>query len=252
MSIAKPFKRTVRQLADGSYQRSGNGRYVRNSGYAVDGPHYLRGFQVLQKDILELFDYIEPSDINLPCYSFRTLELLGRICVEIEANCRAILAENGYARAINHSSNLNMADYCKIEASHKLSKYTVRLPVWQGSGGDRIPFASWGTTDKSLSWYQSYNATKHSRYGNFRQGNFGNMIDAICGLAAIVSAQFMNEDFGETFMVTEAGPGDGFEFASGGYFLVKFPDNWPASERYDFNWHTLQSDPEPFQNFPYP
>jgi len=78
------------------------------------------------------------------------------------------------------------------------------------------------------------------------------MIDAICGLAAIVSAQFMNEDFGETFMVTEAGPGDGFEFANGGYFLVKFPDNWPASERYDFNWHTLQSDPEPFQNFPYP
>jgi hypothetical protein len=77
MSIAKPFKRTVRQLADGSYHHSGNGGYVRNSGYAVDGPHYLRGFQVLEKDTLELFDYIEPSDINLPCYSFRTLELLG-------------------------------------------------------------------------------------------------------------------------------------------------------------------------------
>src|SRR3977135_3676643 len=108
MSIAKPFKRTVRQLADGSYRHNGNGRYVRNSAFAVDGPHYLRGFEVLQRDILELFDYIEPSDINLPCYSFRTLELLGRICVEIEANCRAILAENGYARAIDHTSNLNM------------------------------------------------------------------------------------------------------------------------------------------------
>jgi hypothetical protein len=36
-----------------------------------------------------------------------------------------------------------------------------------------------------------------------------------------------------------------------GYFLVKFPDNWSASERYDFDWQTLQNDPEPFQNFAY-
>src|SRR5260370_4391371 len=132
MTIAKPFKRTVRQLADGSYQNSGNGRYVRDSGFAIDGPHYLRGFGVLQKDLLELFDYIEPADVNRPCYSFRTLELLGRVCIEVEANCRAILAENGYSRAVNHASNLTMADYRKIESSHRLSNYAVRLPVWQG------------------------------------------------------------------------------------------------------------------------
>jgi hypothetical protein len=104
--IEKPFKRTVRQLIDGSYQNDGNAAYVRDANYAVDPKHYLRGFEVLQKDIIALLDYVEPSDINQPCYSFRTLELLGRVCVEIEANCRAILAENNYARAVNHASNL--------------------------------------------------------------------------------------------------------------------------------------------------
>jgi hypothetical protein len=251
MTIAKPFKRTVRQLADGSYQNAGNGRYVRNSSFAIDGPHYLRGFGVLQKDLLELFDYIEPADVNRPCYSFRSLELLSRICVEVEANCRAILAENGYARAVNHASNLTMADYCKIESSHRLSSYTVRLPVWQGLGGEIVPFASWGAAEKCLPWYQAYNATKHSRYGNFNKGNFGNLIDAICGLVAIMSAQFLDEDFGPSIRGLENGLTDGFEYATGGYFLVKFPD-WPASERYDFDWQTLEKDPEPFQKFPYP
>jgi hypothetical protein len=252
MAIARPFKRTVRQLADGTYKNGGNGNYVRNSQYAVDGQHYLRGFQVLQKDLLALFDYVEPSDINRPCYSFRTLELLSRICIEIEANCRAILAENEYPGALNHASNLTMQDYRKIELSHRLSGYTIRMPVWQGQSGDRVPFAPWNTPNASLPWYQAYNATKHSRYGNFIEGNFGNLIDAMCGLVAIISAQFLNEDFGPSFLVTDDGPGPGFSYASGGHFLVKFPENWTASDRYEFNWQILQNDANPTQNFTYP
>jgi hypothetical protein len=34
MSVTKPFKRTVRQLSDGSYQQSGNGQYVRHPLFA--------------------------------------------------------------------------------------------------------------------------------------------------------------------------------------------------------------------------
>jgi hypothetical protein len=33
--------------------------------FAVDPHHYVRAFLVLQKDLLELFDYIEPADKNL-------------------------------------------------------------------------------------------------------------------------------------------------------------------------------------------
>ena len=95
MAITKPYKRTVRQLADGSYQRSGNGLYVRHAEYAQSPQHYLRAFQIVQKDLVELFDYVEPADANLSCYSHRILELHARCCFEIEANCTAILRENG-------------------------------------------------------------------------------------------------------------------------------------------------------------
>jgi hypothetical protein len=43
MSVTKPFKRTVRQLSDGSYQQGGNGQYVRHPLFANATSHYLRG-----------------------------------------------------------------------------------------------------------------------------------------------------------------------------------------------------------------
>lgn len=251
MTIAKPFKRTVRQLVDGSYQNSGNGRYVQHKEFASDSRHYLRGFQILQKDLIELFDYVEPANPNLACYSYRILELHTRFCIEIEAHCRAILSENGYAPANRNAADWNMGDYRKIEDSHRLSAYTVRLPVWHGAGGDHTPFAPWANGGP-LPWYQAYNGTKHSRHDNFHLGNFGNLLDAACGLVAILSAQFLNEDFGPSILVAENGTTDGFEYATGGYFLVKYPDNWPANERYEFNWQTLQDDPNPFSSFQYP
>src|SRR5262245_53611429 len=90
----------------------------------------------IQKDMLELFDFIEPADTNLPCYSYRIHELFMRTCIEIEANFKAILTENGYSR----SGDWNMNDYRKTETSHLLSAYLVKFPVWQGNQHTRQPF----------------------------------------------------------------------------------------------------------------
>lgn len=196
----------------------------------------------MQKDLLELFDYVEPSDTNEPCYSYRIRELLMRACIEVEANCTAILSENGYVRL----GDWNMTDYRKLETTHHLSSYEVRLPTWFGAHTTRRPFAQWqGAAGAGLSWYQAYNRTKHSRHDNFQDANFGALVDAVCGLAAILASQFMNEDFGPDYIVTSAGPGDGFEYGTGGYFLIKAPDDWPPAERYDFNWGQLRADPAP-------
>ena len=61
--------------------------------YSDHPEHYTRAFAILQKDIIGLFEYIEPSDINLVTYSFRIHELLVRTCIEVEANFKAILRE---------------------------------------------------------------------------------------------------------------------------------------------------------------
>ncbi len=98
MAIAKPYRRTVRPFVGGDYATGGTWAYVMHPKFAVDPQHYVRAFLIIQKDLLELFDYIEPADKNLASYSFRVHELLLRVCVEVEANCKAVLKENGYAK----------------------------------------------------------------------------------------------------------------------------------------------------------
>ncbi len=258
MGIAKPFRRTARQLVDGSYQNSGNGEYVRHAKYARAPEQYVRSLLLIQKDLQELFDYVEPSDSNGACYSYRIHELLLRACIEVEANCKAILEENAYTPSCRRNCqgqcqcDWNMRDYKKINASHYLHLYEVGLPVWRGANQRRVPFAAWATGG-TLPWYDAYNKTKHDRNTLFHQATLDQMLDAVCGLAALLASQFISESFdhGEVYIITEQSP-DGLESAPGEYFRIKFPNNVPAAERYDLNWQSLKSVPDPFQNYNYP
>jgi hypothetical protein len=94
MAITKPFRRNCRPfIGGGGYNTgfaAGNGMYVRHAGFATDAEQYIRAFLLLQKDIKELFEYVEPSDKNLDCHSYRVHALLMRLCIEVEANFRAI------------------------------------------------------------------------------------------------------------------------------------------------------------------
>lgn len=247
MPIQRPYFRTCRQFTNGSYADSGKWRYIVDPRFAQSPEHCVRPFLMLLRDMQLLFDYVEPSDANRQCYSFRIQELLFRACIEVEANCKAILSQNGYAR----DGDWNMSDYKKIEASHHLSSYEVTLPIWHGKFANRAPFAAWATGG-SLAWYGAYNATKHDRHNEFQKATFEQMIDALCGLLAILSSQFHTQDFapGASYLVTE-GPNDGTEAAIGGYMRIRFPNDWPQAERYDFDWEVLEREAEPFQRYDY-
>jgi hypothetical protein len=139
MTVVRPYRRTCRQFTDASYGDSGNWAYILHKKYAKSPEQYIRAFLLLQKDLHNLFDYIEPSDQNLACHSYRIHELLLRACIEVEANCKAILLENGYTK----SCDLNMGDYKKLNSSHKLSSYQVKIPTWHGESACRKPFLAW-------------------------------------------------------------------------------------------------------------
>src|SRR6266478_9389592 len=119
--LQTPYRRTARAFLNGCYF-GGRLGYIRHPKFAENAEMYIRGFLLLQKDMVNLFEYIEPVDQNLRCYSFRVYELLLRACVEVEANCKAILRENGYTK----SGYMNMRDYKKIDSSHRLSSYEVK------------------------------------------------------------------------------------------------------------------------------
>jgi hypothetical protein len=92
--------------------------------------------------------------------------------------------------------------------------------------------------------------------GRFPLANFNNLLNAIAGLVVILSAQFDAHDFSPAApglaLSGYGGPPAGYDNAIGGYFLVKFPDNWPTVDRYDFDWDGIKSDADPFANFPFP
>ncbi|AMG12349.1 hypothetical protein M2G59_21050 [Vibrio vulnificus] len=247
--INKPYKRTCRIFSDGSYANSGKSEYIKHPLFAQSPTQYIRAYQVLQKDLISLFDYIEPSDQNLETHSFRIQELLMRFCVEIEANCTAILKENGYSVS---GRNLNMCDYKKIEQSHYLSKYKVMLPNWYGEKGTRTPFSAW-SNGSGLDWYQVYNTTKHDRHSNFHKATFDVLIDAACGLCALLAAQFWTYSFtqSDNIITTSSGDRDGYQSAIGDYFRVKFPTDVPRDQVYDFSFASIDFHSDIFNKFSY-
>jgi len=253
MSINRPYRRTCRQFVDGSYTEGGRAGYIEHPKFAQSPSHYVRAFLLLLKDLQELFDYVEPADNNLSCYSYRIHALLLRACIEVEANYKAILRENGYTKKNKKGEyiDLNMGDYKKINTTHRLSSYQVKIPYWDGIENIRTPFSAW-SIGATLPWYEAYNATKHDRYAEFKEATFNHLLDACCGVLIMLSAQFETNDFspGNTLLALE-GPNDGMESGIGGYFRVKFPDDLPQELRYEFDWQKLMNEPDPFQTIDY-
>lgn len=246
MPIDRPFVRTARQFLAGSYDRAAKTAYTEDPRFAVEPEHYIRSFQILLKDLRDLFDYVEPADINESCYSYRIHALLLRTCVEVEANCKAILQENGY----QSSGNLTMNDYKKIDATHRLSSFKIVVPHWSGKHSVRTPFAAWKTAG-SLPWYGAYNAAKHDRHNAFERATFLHLVDAFSGLLALLSAQFIGNDFTGDVQWVRGSSADGTKRGIGGFFRVRYPDDWPDDECYDFDWTTLSAQPDAFNKFDY-
>jgi len=179
MTITKPFRRTCRQFVDGRYPPHGNDGFIDDPRFANAPEQYVRAFLVIQKDLRELFDYVEPADQNEGCYSYRIHELLMRACVEVEANCKAVLSENGYMPP--PGKNWDRSDYKKLNRTHRLSSFQVKFPVWHGQHAVRTPFSSWGPSEGKLTWYDAYNDTKHDRHKRFKKSKLWKSPRRRCG-----------------------------------------------------------------------
>ena len=222
------------------------GGYCSSWGY-IPNPHYsntakssVSAFTLIQNELLDLFKYVEPVVENQKCYSHRILELFLRTCVEIEVNFKAILLANGY---IKKSKEMNIKDYCKLEETHQLSKYTVTLPLFdvlkeEETWYTKRPFSVWQDHGSKLTWWNDYNNVKHSRHENFKQANLGNLLTAVYGLLIILSAQFFD---GRVFtpiagdMRFRSNANNILYKGIGDFFYISFPplDTW--GEKYLLN-----------------
>jgi hypothetical protein len=126
------------------------------------------------------------------------------------------------------------------------------LPIWNGTQKTWKPFDAW-KTGGSLIWYQAYNASKHARQEQFKQANMQTLLDAVTGLLVLLSSQFRGEDFsgGPDALIAEGYDYYDMEPAIGSLFRIKFPDDWPEAEKYEFNWSDLSKQPDRFEKIDY-
>ncbi len=245
MALNKPYYRIIRpfgtECAPGDYCLFKSKSFLTDLRYAADRLELCRAYQLIEKDLLRLFEYIDPCEDNLNTYSHRTYELLLRTATEFETNCKRILEANGY----NCHKNLGMKDYYKIHHALKLGFYKINLKVWHPTEKTFQPFREWSEGSHSLAWYQAYNAVKHDRYKNFKMASLDNVLTAISSLYAILFSQFfifIDSDSGFTETEEEIIK----QYAIFGVMPFR---GWKPEECYDFDWEKIENDDEPFEKF---
>lgn len=251
MSIIKPYHRFYRRTISGVNQGYNSTAYLADHMYADRPEMYIRSFDIIQHDIRHLFDYIEPDDQNMSTYSMKIYDLYVRICLEVEANFKAVLFENKYSRK---PEDWTIKDYFKINKTYHLYGYRITFPIWRGERATFLPFAEWDSAEyKPLSWYQIYNKCKHNKYEHMPEASFGNMLNAFAGLFALLSAQFGHETYSPGSILLSVSAGDDSyykgEFGIGDYLQVHYPNDWTEDELYDFEWQDLKTQEERFQRF---
>lgn len=250
MGINKPYHRNYRAFIESDNSGFSSWAYICDHEYAISPEYYTRSFLIIQKDIQNLFEYIEPSDINLKTYSYRIHELYMRVCIEVEANFKAIFKENIYSK---DEKKWNINDYKKINKTHHLDAYKAIFPIWDGVHNEFSPFKVW-ETNGILSWYRDYNLCKHDRHTQKYLANLENLLNAFTALFILLTSQFNRESFSPGTTLISCRTGAEYypdEFGIGDYLIVKFPENWGDNEKYDFNWSTLQNEQNKFQKIDY-
>jgi hypothetical protein len=104
MSIEHPYKRIYREMVN-KYPIE---EYLDDSRYANNMNSYIHSFNIIEKDIKILFDYISPNNENKSTFSHRIYELFFRCCTEFENNAKAILSDNDYQKP-----RMNITDILK-------------------------------------------------------------------------------------------------------------------------------------------
>jgi hypothetical protein len=173
--------------------------YIKYPDFSDQPLKYITEFQLITKDLVSIFDFIEPSDSNFKCYSNRIYKVFIRTCIAIESNFKSILKKNGYKKDKKEENDWNIKDYYKLEKTHKLSEYHVE--IFRFHQTKFTPFQDWNETKeyknetkkyKPLSWWQAYNDVKHNRVNKFDQANLENLLNAVCALLVVLTSRVHN------------------------------------------------------------
>lgn len=160
----------------------------------------IRAYRNIQNSLDELFNYIEPSEINFLSFGHKIRELLILACTEVEYLLLKMLVDNGYIE----KKIYNTHDYIKCKDILKLDNFEVQLNQYPNLGTFK-PFSSWEclSPTKSIPWYDAYNSVKHNRGDNIAQANIEHLLNAVAAIHILLESQYGNKIFTKWQSLTE-------------------------------------------------
>ena len=224
--VARPFVGTDHNYVGASIEQS----YLTHPDFATGRVQLARAFGVLERDLNELFDYIEPCEENSETYSHRTYAQLGRAAMEVEG-----LLSIGFRAAGENECRLSMKDYRRLNGVYRLSEYSIRVPVWDGHGAQFRPFERFtADEDPRPVWWDCYNFAKHNRVEKFHEATLSAAVQATGGALVCLFAQIAGLAFGaSTDSLSQYSSSEGW-IQGESLFEIR-PPRWDEEEKYAFD-----------------
>jgi hypothetical protein len=243
MSINKPYFRIIKPNRNNEFY----GEYIYDPLYSNDRNSLARAYKLIENDFEKLFEYIEPSDLNLATFSHRTYELFLRACTEFETNCRRILDANSYSgRKV-----FIIREFHNINKAMALHNYEVIISGWDGQCKILKPFLEW-ENGYQLFWYQAFNQVKHDRSLHLKEASLNNLLNAVAGLLCILFAQFSFEainPYNSRTLTYSWNANTNIYFLNDSIFDIRPFNDSSKIEKYDFNWDIISKNEHKFEKF---
>ncbi len=145
---------------------------------------HLVVWDLLNRELQRVLEYVEPVKQNADVYSFRICDLILRTCMEFEAVCRDAVSIVIGDPTPRHK--MKVGHYFKLRDFYNLSRYDVGVMFWR----PKVyvdPFGPWWGPNPNLPWWNRHHALKHDRHTNFHDATLLLLVECMAGLFALMT-----------------------------------------------------------------
>lgn len=148
--------------------------------------YFWNAYKRLEKEVLELSEYIHISDDQLDVYSLKIGDLLVRTAIEAETLVKLLYHENGGTKPNGKDLYFDTDCFKFLEDKWTLSKKTIIITapsLFLTENRILRPLhKAYKRGTSSSKWQIAYQAVKHDRVNNQKSGNIGNLLLALGAL----------------------------------------------------------------------
>lgn len=148
--------------------------------------YFWNAYKRLEREVLELAEFIHISDDQLGVYSLKIGDLLVRAAIEAETLVKLLYYENGGTKPSGKDLYFDTDCFKLLEDKWSLSKKVIFISApsffLKENRILRPLQKAYKRGSSSSKWQIAYQAVKHDRVNNQRSGNIGNLLLALGAL----------------------------------------------------------------------